>query len=242
LDDDEAPAAALLEALPRLLADRHIMQVAFSRRWLFPDGRRWLTTFPWGHDSQTRLVRNLPGLWSFGGWNHEEGRFRGERRWLDMPLYHCDLVANELPARRRKSAWYERIEPGQHWDGFPVNRLYVPEDCGPLHTEPVPLEDQPFIDALLAPAELGEAPPPTDISPPAVAWDEIDGHNLTSPDLSTARAQITLVRPRDRVPVACERSFQVVTKNLGSQPWPAGPDSPIRLGYRWINAGTGRPL
>jgi len=240
VDDDEAPAAGLLEALPTLLADRRIMQVAFTRRWLFPDRRRYLSTFPWGHDSQTRLVRNLPGLWSFPGWNHEEGHYWGERRWVDLPLYHCDLVVNDLPARRRKSAWYERIEPGQHWDGFPVNQMYAPEDCGAVETEPVPLDDQPLIDVLLAPASVGETPagPP----PPAAPWEEIDRHNLASSDLSAARARINLVRPRNRMPIACERSFQVVVENLGTQPWPGRADSPFRLGYRWINLTTGRPL
>ena len=95
---------------------------------------------------------------------------------------------------RRKSAWYERIEPGQHWDGFPVNQMYVPEDCGPLETEAVPREDHPLIDVLLAPAELSD--PPTPSLPPAVPWESIDSHNHASSDLSAARARINFVRPR----------------------------------------------
>ena len=159
LDDDEIPSPALLRALPGLMADRRVSEVAFHRRWLYGSADRWIDAPPWRLDYQARLLRNVPGLWTFEGRVHTVGVAGGERRMVPEPMYHADLVLTSLEARRRKSVRYEAEDPGAVWDDFPVNAMYVPQQLGELATEAVPDEDRESgLRLVLAAAEAAPAP------------------------------------------------------------------------------------
>jgi hypothetical protein len=246
LDDDEIPSRALLDALPELVADRRPTHYGLSRRWLHPDPGTYVLSPPWQPDYQLRLVRNVPGMWRFNGAVHTDATVLGERRLVDLPIYHADLLLLDVDARRRKAEGYERLRPEHMTEGVSVNAIYVPEDWEALATERVPSADRPLIDAVLdappAPPRSGE-----DAGAPVVhaSFAEVDAFNSTRTIAEDAyRARIEFVRPVVRVPAGIVREQEVRVENLGDDRWPWGPDAEplIRLGYRWHAAGTGEVL
>src|SRR3954469_3733268 len=182
-DDDEVPSRALLEALADLVADRRPTHYGLSRRWLHPDPGTYVLSPPWLPDYQLRLVRNVPGLWRFTGEMHDGAIVLGERRLVDLPLYHADLLLLDVDARRRKAEKYERLRPDHLAEGVPVNAIYVPEDWDGVETAAVPPEDRGALAAVFAangvagepaaPAEARRGRPPV----PHFTLDHIDRFN-----------------------------------------------------------------
>lgn len=235
LDDDEVPSAALLAALPELVADRRADQILLERRWLYPSVDRYLTDSPWRWEFLPRLLRNSPGLWRFRGQMHDHGHLGGEQRLADAPFYHLDLVLHPLEDRRRKSLRYEARRPGLVLEGVPVNSLYVPEDLPRGPGTALPAEDRRLVEAVLR----GEPAPPaiSPTSPVHHATDlEIDAHLVTTPLTGASyRAEIRLIDPPRVVGAGTTHRFLMTVRNRGDALWPAGddPDRPVRLGYRW---------
>lgn len=235
-DDDEIPSRALLDALPELTADRRLTHYGLTRRWLYGDARTYLLSPPWQPDYQLRLVRNVPGLWRFTGAMHDGAIVLGERGLADLPIYHADLLALDVEARRRKAERYERLRPDHINEGASVNAIYVPEDWSGVASATVCEEDAQLIARVL------DAPQPTAPSSASYAAVqhatrfEVDRFN-TSRTVSqgTYAARIEFVRPVTRVGRAITREQEVLVHNLGDERWSAGHDAEplIRLGYRW---------
>jgi hypothetical protein len=235
LDDDEVPSADLLAALPAMVAERRPIEFAFRRRWLFPDAERYIASTPWAHEFLPRLGRNLPGLWSFDGRVHTAGEIVGERRLMDIALYHLVLAVTSPEERRRKAMNYENQRPGLVWDGLPVNAYYVPEALEDLETEAVPERDRGLIGAVIdgaKPAEPATAAAPVE----AADFRDLDRYNATRTlDPQAYRASISFLRPPSLLPAATVRHHELVVRNDGGERWPPGDATEplIRLGFRW---------
>jgi hypothetical protein len=236
-DDDEVPSQALLDALGRLTADRQLTHYGLTRRWLHGDARTYLAGPPWQPDYQLRLVRNIGSLWSFSGKMHDGVEMLGEGRFVDLPIYHTDLLLLDLDERRTKAERYERLRPDHLTEGVSVNAMYVPEDWEDAVTEPVPDPDAALIAAVL---DAPSPPPPTEDPAAAVRHAgrfEIDRFIDTRAVPETAyRARIEFVRPVTRIGCGVTRDQEVVVENLGDERWPPGDDGEplIRLGSRWL--------
>jgi hypothetical protein len=250
LDDDEVPSRALLDALPGLVADRRPTHYGLSRRWLHPDLETYVLSAPWQPDYQLRLVRNVPGIWRFTGEMHDGAIVLGERRLVDLPLYHADLLLLDIDARRRKAEKYERLRPDHLAEGVPVNAIYVPEDWETVETARVPAEDREALATVLAPgpppavveAAAGEREP---LEVPHFTLAHIDRFNMNRAVGDGAyRARLEFVRPVVRVPPGIVREQEIRVENLGDEVWPWGADAtpPIRLGYRWRAAANDEVL
>jgi hypothetical protein len=250
-DDDEIPSTALLDALPELVADRRPTHYGLTRRWLHGDAATYIQSPPWLPDYQLRLVRNVPGLWRFTGEMHDGAIVLGERRLVDLPIYHADLLLLPVADRRRKAERYERLRPDHVAEGVPVNAIYVPEDRDDLTTAPVPEADRAAIAAVLdappvaASAEAAAGAPRGGGAVEHATLAEINRFN-TNRDVgaNAYRARVEFVRPAARVPARVVREQEVLVENLGDERWPWGADAepPIRLAYRWLGADTGEVL
>jgi hypothetical protein len=236
LDDDEVPSQALLDGLADLTADRQLTHYGVTRRWLHGDARTYLADAPWQPDYQLRLLRNIASLWSFSGRMHDGVEMLGEGRFVDLPIYHADLLVNDLDARREKAERYERLRPDHRTEGVSVNAMYVPEDWDEVVTEDVPVQDAALIAAVLDPP----APPSADAPLTAVRHAdrfEVDRFITTrSVPESAYRARIEFVRPVTRIGCGVTRDQEIVVENLGDERWPPGDDGEplIRLGSRWL--------
>jgi len=236
LDDDEVPSAALLEELPALLDEQRATNLPLSRRWLYPEPDRFITDHPWTPDYQIRLFRNLPGIWTFPGLPHEDIAIVGERRFTDLPIYHLDLLVNDLASRRQKAERYELLQPGHMNQGVPVNLMYTPEDVADLETAPVPAEDAALISAVMKGSDAtgGETDPA--MQPGSVE------RFFPGRDFSEAgyNARIEFVRTPVRLPADSVRQLEVEVENLGDEWWPAGDGQPeIRVSSRWLDPSGG---
>jgi len=100
LDGDDVPSAALLRDLRRLVRDPETVALRLPRRWVWPDGERFLAQRPWWPDAQVRLVRTTPGA------VHDDGGPRPLGPWHDaeQPLLHLDLVRSDRAQRERRVA------------------------------------------------------------------------------------------------------------------------------------------
>ena len=227
LDDDEVPSPALLEALPELMAERRLSAVSFHRRWLYGSLESWIDCPPWRTDYQPRLVRNVPGLWTFAGLVHTAGDRRGETRFVEQPIYHGDLVLTDLATRRRKAVRYESEAPGARWEGYPLNATYLPERFDGLTTAPVPREDRASLQAVLA--DGASAPPPTTAAAPIRDFDfeEVDRYNTTSrPTEAALHADLQWVSPPTELPAGMVIHHDVRVRNLGDALWRPGATPP----------------
>jgi hypothetical protein len=154
VDDDEIPSRRLLERLP-ILVDSDYRCVHLPRRWLFPDRGQYIVDPPWLPDWQDRLVQNDSRRLAFTGKMHTSVETMGPRHFaIDLPLYHADCLVRPHALRREKASSYERFRPRHANRGFPVNQMYTPEECGPLHTAPVPDEDRDLIRRVLEPRDV----------------------------------------------------------------------------------------
>lgn len=226
LDDDEVPSRALLDALPRLVADETLTHYWLLRRWLFPTVETYLDELPWSPNHELRLVRNDPRFVRFPGVMHLPAEADGPGAWLDEAIYHLDLVVNDRAARRAKAERYELLRPGLRTAGRALNAaVYLPEGRdAPLGR--VPDEDLPLIRGLLdAPGERREA------DPRLAAREEIDAHWPARPLPDSAyRAELALASRVEPLPAGTRKVVDVRVRNCGTETWRR---RRIRLGYHW---------
>jgi hypothetical protein len=244
LDDDEVPSAALLEALPELMAERRPLGYGLLRRWVYPSSDRYVGTAPWGVESLERLIRNVPGAWRFEGPVHTTPHATAEIRHVALPFYHVDLVVQPEAARRTKAITYETYRPGVEYRGLSANALYLPEAFEDLETVPVPREDIALVDALVSPNA-----PPEQARPRAgverVASREIAAFTQSAKvPAEDYRATLRLREPPASLTSGASHPLVVTIRNEGSTAWPWGGDVEplIRLGYRWIRPDTGEAV
>ena len=245
LDDDEVPSPALLRALPELMAERRLSEVVFHRRWLVDSVERWIDSPPWRTDYQGRLRRNVPGLWRFDGLVHTDGDVLGERRLVELPLYHCDLLLTSFERRWGKSLRYEAEAPGAVWDGFPLNATYLPERFEDLSTRAVPVEDRPSLQALVDSSER-TAPSRTagDGAAPVreLEFGEVDRFNSSArPTQVALRAALEWVHAPDSLPAGTVVHHDVRIRNLGDALWrPERGPSSIQVSLRCRDPANGK--
>jgi hypothetical protein len=233
VDGDEVLSAALVAALPALVADRRLAQYWFCRRWLFPDTSHWIDENPWWPDFQLRLSRNTPSTMWFGRM-HEPFGPSWPARQLDLPIYHLACLVTSVRDRMVKSAGYDAVAPGRvSPGGGPFNQvLYVPERYATLRPQPVPPEDRAVIDEVLAaPRLVGTTSLPILEAPD----DEVDA---VSPDRELAdvdyRGRITVVERDTRFAPGCPRTLLVRVRNDGGVAWPYGHGWPqVRVAAHW---------
>nr|MDP9020675.1 hypothetical protein [Actinomycetota bacterium] len=152
LDADEVPGAALLENVRTLLADRRPAALCLETRWVYPDPGTYIVSPPWGSDMRPRIVHNLPGIWRFGAPNPTHMEVAGELRYVDLPIYHLDLVISSKEDRLRTAAVSEQRQPGVTAQGLPISGVHLPEVLGDLlETRPVEAADRSLVDAIIAP-------------------------------------------------------------------------------------------
>lgn len=242
LDADEVPSAALLAGLSTLVADRRPAALCLETRWVYPDTSSYIVSPQWKTDMRPRIVRNLPGMWRFQGAKHTHVELAGELRYVDLPIYHVELVIDSREDRLRKARVSEQ-QPGRTPQDFRLSDIYLPEVLGDLlETKPVGAEDRPLIDALVAPAP---APVSSRSRGPDGhgGWAEIDQFNDREGPLEPGdyRAALDLLHAPATVPAQADRRYLVCVRHEGLTRWPAGERQPplIRLGYRWVEEASG---
>jgi len=183
-----------------------------------------------------RLVRNVPGIWTFPGIVHGALQVVGERRLVPEPIYHADLLLSPLEQRRAKRDRFERQRPGHVADGFPVNDFYVPEDHG-VETASVPDRDATLIRRVLGGAALPAVRPRAE-GARHVGRAELERPVATRQVTAGAyAAEVRLDEPSPRLAPGESRQLQLVAENRGDEWWTHGDAAPhIRLGSRWLDA------
>ena len=219
------------------------------RRWLYPDGARWLAQWPWRPDYALRLVRNDPALLRFPALLHCTVRALGPCRYLRAPLYHADLLLTDAAGRARKRAAYEREMPGFVIDGVSLNEVYyLPERAPDLRLAPVPAEDAAAVARVPrapAGARAGCAAPRR---PGALA----DGERRPRSRASARRARWATTPTRAArccSTTTCASSAASGARSTSrsttaaTRRWPGGMDAlpQIRLAYRWRGADGALP-
>jgi hypothetical protein len=237
IDDDELPSQALLEQLPEIAGDRRRSVALLPMRHLFPTRDRFITSHPWHPDYHARVIRNVPGLWTFRGGCHAGVEALGERRRIpDAPLYHLrfavpDAEARVATARRRDSA-----VPGLLTEGYNVNAVSVPELWTGIETAEVPEVDRQAIERVASPAAVAPRPAPAaEPIPPHEAERLLTTRAVPR---SAYSAEISISRARTHLAAGTIAHLEVHVRNLGSEHWPPGDgcEPTIRLAYRWLAA------
>ncbi len=236
-DDDEVPGAALLAKLPELAADRRRSAFLTPVRNLFPTRDRFIASHPWYPEYRTRMVRNIPGLWSFSGLPHDVVDTLGERRAVsDAPVYHLHYAAASLESRLATARAREQLLPNLMTEAYSVNALPAPELWTGVETTPVPDEDRPAIEAVAAPVPGATAPtPPAERIPPEEAERLVTSRTVRP---GAYRADIWISAARPTLAAGTIAHLEVRARNLGDEHWPPAHQSapPIRLSYRWLTA------
>ncbi len=236
-DADEVPSAGLAAEVAETIAADDVTHAWIACRWLYPDGESHLAQWPWRPDYRLRLLRNDPAVLRFPSKMHSVVQAIGARRFLRAPLYHLDLLLNDIPAREKKIERYERGRPGLVIDGVSMNEIYyLPERrLDDLRLEPVPDEDVTAIAAYLEPRPLAEG-----AARGTVEHVSLDTVMLSSEDRVLTdedyHARVALLDDDLRLVAGEWRTFDVEVTNLGTTAWPGGmdPRPQVRLAYRWI--------
>jgi len=239
LDLDEVPAPSLADEVRATIAGGDVTHAWVPRRWLYPDGGRWLAQWPWRPDYALRLVRNDAALLRFPALLHCTVRALGSCRYLRAPLYHADLLMTDAGGRERKLAEYERDMPGFVIDGTSLNEVYyLPERRSDLRLAAVPAADVAAVESFLnagvaVPGDLRRAVPGSlaEATPAQLACLS-EGRVLTD---AAYAARLELLDDDLRLVSGEWRTFDVAVENRGDAHWPGGMDArpQIRLAYRW---------
>jgi hypothetical protein len=234
IDADEVASPALVERLPELVADRHLHQAWFPRRWLFPDAARWVEEAPWWPDYQNRLVRN-DGTLRFSGLQHTSAEPTRPALYAEEPLYHLAFLAHDIATRRSKGLKYEVLRPHlpAPGGGSLNRRIYLPEVYARRTPAALPERDRAAVTAVLS----AETAPREEVGElRVVSLEESDrswGQRTVAVDAYAA--EIALIEPEPRLAPGEARQLHVRVTNRGSETWPwdaaAGPE--IRCAYRW---------
>ena len=253
IDGDEVPSQALVGALPGLVAATDVVQYWLPRRWLHPDAATWLGEAPWWPDFQVRLVRNVATL-AARAEPHAGFVAVLPSRHVDAPLYHLDCVVNDAATRAAKAEGYAAVDaaPLAYGGGLLNEVLYRPERWATAGAtgRPVPDEDRPLIDAVLAAraaeqpgiAEAADTPDVPDGSdaPAAVSDADIDAR-ASSPEMADGdyAVDLRLFEPAVRLAPGEVRPLYVEVANRGGAVWRWGLDQQpeVRVSYHWRTTG-----
>jgi hypothetical protein len=240
IDSDEVAGGALLDELLDLDALGHVTHVYLPRRWLHGSPSTFLNDLPWFPDYQPRLVRNDPALLRFPGVMHSSAVVEGPARFSESPIYHLDLLVNDVETRRRKARAYERLLPGRRAQGgLAQNAFYVPESLPGLRTMPVPAGDVVRIEAVLATPHAARAAPTGAPDPgvvPVGATDRL--WEVRGLPAAAYQAALSLAGPVPTATAGQTLHLPVLVTNRGSDGWPHGEAAfpQIRLSYHLRSA------
>ncbi|HET6953677.1 MAG TPA: hypothetical protein VFI47_25095 [Acidimicrobiales bacterium] len=240
VDGDEVAGHALVDALPRLVADPEPVQFRVPRRWCFPDETRWLAERPWWPDFQRRLVVQGPAL-DFDLAVHGGVRAALPARYLDQPLYHLACVTSPFAERRARARRYEAERPGLvAVGGGPMNAtLYVPEHFASLRPEPTPPDDVEMLRAVLAAARRHATTGPARIPDlPVVGAAEIAAHVVPDPLAAQGyEAKLRVAEHDRRTEPGNDTYLLVEVTNTGQAPLPRedAPGLQLRVAARLLD-------
>ncbi len=215
LDDGAVPSADLLRRLPTLLADEQVGAYALAGRWLSPDGQGWLDEVPWWPGFEPRLVRRDPA---------RRGR---PQVLLEALLNRLDCLLADRPEREAKALLLDVAEPEATLPhGLPVGALLLPERHASRPPAPLPAEDRPAIEAVLAAARRPV--------PAAGAWTAAAASDAPAPPLGGDALIVPLERD-GRFHAGERRAVAFRVTNRSGERWSAEHEggAPIRLAYRW---------
>jgi inositol phosphorylceramide mannosyltransferase catalytic subunit len=237
IDADEVASPVLVERLPELVADRHLQQAWFPRRWLFPDATHWVEEVPWWPDYQNRLVRN-DGTLRFTGLQHTSAEPTRPALYAEEPLYHLAFLLDDIATRRSKGLKYEVLRPQlpAPGGGSMNRRIYLPELYARRAPAAAPERDR----AAVAAALSAESAPRRELGELAfVPLAESDRHwGLRTIADDAYAAEIALLEAEPRLAPGEIRAIHVRVTNRGSEIWPwgaaVGPE--ICCAYRWRHA------
>lgn len=243
LDDDEVLSPTLLEMLPELTDSRRHSLLLLPIRHLFPDRGQFITSHPWHPEYQGRLLRNVPGLWTFGGTSHSSILALGERRRIpEAPIYHLHFAVPDTDARLATARLREAATPGLATESFSVNAVSLPELWTNLQTAPVPTADREQIERIANPPTVTPGDPvPAPLIPADDAMRLVCSREVP-PD--AYRASIEISPARTHLAAGTVAQIEIWVHNLGTEHWPpAHHDAPlIRPAYRWLSADGDRVI
>jgi hypothetical protein len=240
IDADEVPSRALVEALPWLQKDADVRQYWLPRIWLYGDARHWLDEPPWWPDYQLRLYRNDCFL-RFAGTQHSTAVSQPPSRYLEVPLYHLDLLVNSREERERKAAFYDSLRPGMEAPGGGAmnERFYLPERAPSLVLAELVDDDVREVERVLraTPDETLEELREVPVTPAAESNLWLEGKPF---DPEVHRASIEPTERTVRMLAGEVRVIHFRVTNEGTQAWPLhNPEiyvgQQVRLGYHWFN-------
>ena len=254
IDGDEVPSAALVDALPHLVAATDVQQCWLPRRWLWPDAATWLAEAPWWPDFQVRLLRNDAMLASRA---ELHGGFVGvlPARHVDAPLYHLDTVVNDeaTPGCEGREVRGRGARARRGYGGGPLSDvMYRPEAWSSSGAvRPVPDEDRALIERVLAARARALTGPPTPVRPtrpgdqtdvPLAVAADVDGL-ASSPAMAPGdyAAGLSLFETTEasaplRLAPGEARPVYVEVENQGGATWRWGLDQQplVRLSHHWL--------
>ncbi len=238
LDDDEVLSAAFVARLPALLATRDVRQYWVARAWLFPDASSALDDPPWSVDFNNRLVRNDATL-RFRGLLHSGAEPAEPCEYLEVPIYHLELLLAGLDQRRDKAVQYEVVNPLViAAGGGRINEaFYLPELRDGLRTRPLPAGDRAAVERAVR--ATGTIAARADFDAPLVTAAEADRHwhGRALPE-SAYRATIEAAGAPPALAPGEGRIVSFRVTNDGTEAWPRGLDwrPAIRPSYHWLHA------
>lgn len=238
LDGDDVVSDQLVRTLGAPGWDTGVTHAYLQYRWVWGDGSTMLDQPPWWPDPALRLIRNVAGIAEFPTGAHEPPKVAGDARFLDVALYHLDLVVQGEADRAAKATAYEHQSPGRRTDrGWSVSTTYyLPERAVPApRTAPLPAVDAAVVAQVLEAAR--SVAPPT----PATDLDALE------PAVSAADRRPPLPAPgdarlrvidHDPVTVLANRSavITVGVTNNSTTPWSPHTAHPHRIGGRFFDA------
>jgi len=231
IDGDEAASAALVEALPSLLADERVLQYRLPRRWVFPDVGRFLSPAPWTPDYQVRLVRNDAATLRFRGTLHSSAEPVLPARYLTQPIYHLALLGSSFEERQvrvRRYGEQRHAVPNVDNAGY-----YLPELREDVDFEPVPDADRVLVERALAGVDKveGVPSPATDV-PLAEALRLSPLRELADRDYDV---ELECVAPKLSFVAGSAHDVRVRIVNRGGATFPWGDWTPaVRPSYHWL--------
>jgi hypothetical protein len=239
IDADEFASPELIAELPSLMANRYVRQYWIPRLWLYPDTAHWLNEPPWWPDYQLRLYRN-DGFLRFSGLQHSTAVSQPPNVYVESPLYHLDLLVNNVEARERKANFYDELRPGlQAPGGGAMNeRYYLPERApSPLrigHVVPNGHREAARILEARAARDLPDFEEPV-VTTLAESDFYLDGGPF---DPDGHRASIVPIEDSIRMFPDEQRALHFRVSNAGTRIWPwHNPEIDeglqVRVGYHW---------
>ena len=240
MDADEVASPGLIAALPELIRDGRVRQYWLPREWLYPDLGSWLDEPPWWPDYQLRLYRNDCLLRFAGELLHGGAVSQPPAGYLELPLYHLNLVLTSTEQREASAARYDVLRPGMEAPGGGTmnRRYYLPEHASTLELSALPDDDRREIERVLSASAVTsgalDSPIPVTTLAETDLW--LEGRPF---EADVHHAEIVPVEKTIRMMPGEDRAIHFRVTNLGRAAWPSHnpmiyEGRQVRLSYHWL--------